>query len=91
MNKVVKYLLIIFPIVLAITLVINTITYYINLNNNKNIIKDNNQYQEKIKNNNIKNQELLIKLNQKKEDNKDKIWEYNRWTKWNQEIKEKIN
>ena len=91
MNKVLKCILIIFPIIFTIILVINISFYYVNLNNNQNIIEKKNNYQEKIDSNSEKNKELLIKLNEKKEDNKDKNWEYERWEKWNQEIKEKIN
>lgn len=91
MNKVLKCILIIFPIIFTIILVINISFYYVNLNNNQNIIEKKNNYQEKIDSNSKKNKELLIKLNEKKEDNKDKNWEYERWEKWNQEIKEKIN
>lgn len=91
MNKVVKYLLIIFPILLLIILVINISIYYVDLNNNKNIIKENNGYLESIKESTTKNNELLIEIDKLKKEKKDKIWEYDRWTRWNQEIKEKIN
>ena len=91
MIKKVKYLLIIFPIILSILLTINIFNY----NNYKNKIKDtienNNNYLEKINENDKQKEKLEINLFNLKEEKKDKIWEYDRWTKWNQEITEKID
>lgn len=92
MIKKLKYLLlIIFPIILTISLIFNIHKYTNNKNLNKDIIEKNNNYQIKIKENNLKSNELTNQINKLKEDNKDKIWEYNRWIKWNQEINSKIN
>lgn len=91
MIKKIKYLLIIFPIILSILLVVN-ICKYQNTKNNLNKLNTNiSNYQEKIKVNNQKKEKLITELNNLKEEKKDKIWEYDRWIKWNQEIKEKIS
>ncbi|MBQ2873012.1 MAG: hypothetical protein IJE89_03325 [Bacilli bacterium] len=91
MNKISKYLSIIIPIILLIALAINILKYYTSFSDNKNIVKDSNSYQEKININNKKNEELVTEINKIKTEKEDKIWEYERWIKWNQEIKEKIN
>lgn len=91
MKVILKYLLIIFPILLSIILIINITLYFKNLSNNNIIIDNTKDYQEKIKKDNSSNKELLIEIDKIKEEKKDKIWEYDRWTKWNQEIIEKIN
>ena len=39
---------------------------------------------------NIKEENLNNELSSLKEEKKDKLWEYNRWIKWNQEMLEKI-
>ena len=89
MNK--KIILIIFPIILTILLCINIYKYLDNKNKNNNIINNNQEFNEKITSNKSKYEEIINEINILKEENKDKIWEYERWLKWNQEIKEKIN
>lgn len=91
MIKVVKFSLIICSFILTALLVVNIIKYNNNLKNNNNLIDTTNNYQNKIKDNNTKKEQLETELISLKEEKKDKIWEYDRWIKWNQEIKEKIN
>lgn len=91
MNKIIKYLSIIIPIVLSLVLVVNILIYYTSFSNNEKIIKDTNTYKERTNENNKRNEELLTEINETKAEKEDKIWEYDRWIKWNQEIKEKIN
>ena len=91
MIKKLKYLLIAFPIILSVILIVNIIIYTNFKKNNLNIVKNSNNYQDKINQNNLKKEQLTTKINSLKEENKDKLWEYDRWIKWNQEIKAKIN
>lgn len=91
MIKKLKYTLIVIPIILSILLIVNIIKYYNSFNKNENIIQNDNNFQERAKENNDKKEQLITELNNKKDEKKDEIWEYNRWKKWNQEIKEKIN
>ena len=91
MIKKLNFLLIIFPIILSILLVINIYKYLDNKNNNQNIINNTQEYNIKIQENNNILEKLTNEINTLKEEKKDKIWEYERWLKWDQEIKEKIN
>ena len=91
MIKKLKYLLIIIPIILSINLILNIYKYNNTLKQNQDIIKNNNSYQEKTNKYNKDKEQLIIELNNLKEEKKEKIWENERWIKWNQEIKEKIN
>jgi len=91
MIKKLKYLLIIIPIILSINLILNIYKYNNTLKQNQDIIKNNNSYQEKTNKYNKDKEQLIIELNNLKEEKKEKIWEHERWIKWNQEIKEKIN
>lgn len=86
-----NYLLFIIPIILSILLVINISIYNTNKNKNKKLITNINNYQEDIKKITNNKEELNNQLEILKEKNQDKIWEYNRWIKWNKEIKEKID
>ena len=91
MNKIIKYLLVICPIILSILLVVNITKYQSAITNNKSIIESTNNYELQINNNITKKEELEKEISSLKEKNKDKIWQYDRWIKWNKEIKEKIN
>ena len=91
MIKYLKYILIIFPIILVILLGINIYKYNTYKNNNHAIIKNTNSYEEKIKDYTYKLESLNKELTSLKEEKKDKIWEYERWIKWNKEMLEKIN
>lgn len=91
MIKKIKYILIICPIILTILLGVNIYKYNKANNNNQNIIEKNNNLELKIKENNTKKEELIKELAILKEDKKDKIWEYERWIKWNKEIIDMIN
>jgi len=91
MIKKLKYLLLIFPIILSICLVINISKYQKTKNNLKNINTNISTYQNKTNESKQQKEKLLTELNNLKEQNKDKILEYDRWIKWNQEINSKIN
>ena len=86
-----NYLLFIIPIILSILLVINISIYNTNKNKNNKLITNINNYQEDIKKITNNKEELNNQLEILKEKNQDKIWEYDRWIKWNKEIKEKID
>lgn len=86
-----NYLLFIIPIILSILLVINISIYNTNKNKNNKLITNINNYQEDIKKITNNKEELNNRLEILKEKNQDKIWEYDRWIKWNKEIKEKID
>lgn len=86
-----NYLLFIIPIILLILLGINLFIYNTNNNKNKTLITNINNYQENIKKITNNKEELNNQLVIIKEKQKDKIWEYERWIKWNKEIKEKID
>lgn len=91
MIKKLKYLLIIFPIILSIFLIFNISKYQKNKNNLKILNTNISSYQNKINEKQIKENQLTNELNNLKEQNNDKILEYNRWIQWNQEIISKIN
>jgi len=91
MNKIIKIVLIIIPIILSAILVFN-IYNYINLSEKNKIqtqiLKEHNEKMTILNNNNNNQNNILKKL---KEENKDKIVEYERWLKWEKEIQEKVN
>ena len=89
--KKLNFLLIIFPIILTILLGINIYKYLDSKNKNEDIINNTQDYNLKIQENNNKLEELTNEINSLKEEKKDKLWEYERWLKWDQEIKAKIN
>lgn len=91
MIKIIKYILVICPIILSILLVVNITKYNEAKSNNKSIIESTNNYEVKINDNITKKEELKKEVLSLQEENKDKIWQYDRWIKWNKEIKEKIN
>lgn len=90
MMKYLKYTLICVPCVLTILLGVNIYKYFSYQNNNEIIIENTNNYSKQINEYNNKKEELNQELTTLKEENKDKIWEYERWVKWNQEMLEKI-
>lgn len=91
MIKVVKYILIILSLVLSALLVINIVKYNNYKEINNTIIENTNNYKNQIDTNDNKSQNLNNDLQSLKEKNKDKIWEYERWIKWTEEIIEKTN
>ena len=91
MNKIIKSILIVCPIILTILLGINIYKYITYKENNKNLIENTNNYNSKTNENTIKTENLNIELSSLKEEKKDKLWEYERWIKWQKEIIEKIN
>ena len=91
MIKKLKYLLIIFPIILSIFLVINISKYQKNKDTLKTLNTNISSYQNKINETKLKEEELNTEINNLKEQNNDKIIEYNKWIQWNQEISSKIN
>lgn len=91
MMKFIKILLIVCPLILLVLLGQNIYTYLFYKNNNQEIIENTNNYEAKIKDNTIKNNNLNNELNTLKEENSEKIWDYERWIKWKSEILEKIN
>lgn len=91
MNKIIKYILIICPIILIIILGINIYKYITYKENIQTINKNTDNYILKINDNNIKKENLNNELNSLKEEKKDKLLKYERYIKWNKEILEKIN
>lgn len=91
MIKSLKYSLIGIPFILTILLGVNIYKYYSYKNNNQKVINITNNYSEKINENHNKQDELNKELTTLKDEKKDKIWEYERWVKWNQKILELIN
>ena len=91
MIKKLKYLLTIFPIILSIFLVINISKYQKNKDTLKTLNTNISSYQNKINETKLKEEELNTEINNLKEQNNDKIIEYNKWIQWNQEISSKIN
>lgn len=89
--KYIKYILIGCPIILTILLGINIYKYTSYKINNEEIIKSTNNYNQKITENNKKQQQLNKELTDLKKEKEDKIWEYERWIKWNEEMLKKIN
>lgn len=91
MIKKLKYLLIIFPIILSILLLINITKYQKNKDTLKTLNTNISTYQNKINKTKSKEEELNTELNNLREQNNDKIMEYDKWIQWNQEILSKIN
>lgn len=91
MNKIIKRILIIIPIILSGFLALNIYKYNTVSNKHKEIDKNLINQQEKNKNSNTEKEELITKSNKLKEEKKDKIKNYERWLKWEEEIKAKIN
>lgn len=91
MNKIVKYILIICPIILSLLLGINIYKYISSKNQNENLIDKSNTYELKNQDNLTKKEKLEQELTSLKEKNKDKIERYEKWIKWNEEMQEKIN
>ena len=89
--KYLKYILIICPIILSLLLGINIYKYIISKQEYKNIIETTNNYENKIKDNNSKKENLNNELSSLKEEKKSKIEEYEKWVKWTKDINEKIN
>jgi len=90
MNKILKSILIVIPIILTILLGINIYKYITYKENNKTLIDNTNNFEFKINDNTIKEENLNNELSSLKEERKEKLWEYERWIKWNQEMLEKI-
>lgn len=91
MKKNKKYILVAFPTILLIALVINLYQYQSNQIENREVQKKMDTYQTKRKEFDAKKLTLTDKITKLKEEKKDKLWEYDRWIKWKQEIEEKIN
>ena len=91
MNKIIKSILIVCPIILTILLGINIYKYVSYKENNQTLIENTNNYESKTNENTIKKENLNNELSSLKEEKKDKLWEYERWIKWNKEMLEKIN
>lgn len=91
MNKIIKGILIIIPIVLSGFLALNINKYNNTTKENKTINKKIINKQEDVINSTNKKEELETKINELKEEKKDKINEYERWLKWEEEIKSKVN
>ncbi len=91
MIKFLKQILIVCPIILTILLAINIYKYNNYKNTNQNHIDNTNNLELKINDNTNKIENLNDELTSLKEEEKDKIWEYERWIKWNKEMLEKIN
>lgn len=89
--KILKYIYIICPIILSITLIISVYKYYNKQTEYNNLTKETNNYNIQIKEIENQKEQFELSLTSLKEEQKDKIKEYERWIKWNKEIKEKIN
>ena len=82
---------IICPIILATTLIISIYKYYNKQNEYNNLEKETSNYNLQIKEIETKKEQFELTLSSLKEEKKEKIKEYERWIKWKEEIKEKIN
>jgi len=91
MIKKLKYILIIFPIILSILLIINISKYQKTKTKLNNLNTNISTYQNKINEINTKEQTLSNELNKLNEQNNDKILEYHKWIQWKKEILSKIN
>ena len=89
--KILKYIYIICPIILATTLIISIYKYYNKQNEYNNLEKETSNYNLQIKEIETKKEQFELTLSSLKEEKKEKIKEYERWIKWKEEIKEKIN
>lgn len=91
MMKFFKYFLVILPILLISLLGINIYKYYTYKNENQSIIENTNDIELKINDDITKKDNLNNELISLKKEKEDKIWEYERWIKWNKEILDMIN
>ena len=91
MIKFLKSILLVLPIILTILLGINIYKYYTYQEENNIIIENTNNINNQINDNKNKIDSLNKELTSLKEEKKEEIWKYDRWIKWNKEIKEKIN
>ena len=89
--KILKYIYIICPIILSITLILNIYKYYNKQQEYNNLKETNNNYNIQIKEIETQKEQFESTLSSLKEQQKDKINEYERWIKWNEEIKQKLN
>ena len=88
--KILKYIYVICPIILAGTLIINIYKYYNKQIEYNNLTKTTNNYNLQIQEIENQKNQFELTLSSLKEEQKDKIKEYERWIKWNEEIKQKI-
>lgn len=89
--KYVRFCLVLCPIILVLLLILNINIYLKKEYNNKKIIESTNDYKNRINEVAIKQNNLNNELTSLKKENPNKVWDYERWTKWNKEILEKIN
>lgn len=89
--KILKIIYIICPIILSIVLALNIYKYYNNKQAYNSLIKNNDNYNNQIKEIETRKQQFEATLSSLKEEQKDKIKEYERWKKWEKEIQEKMN
>lgn len=88
--KYIKICLIIIPILLTILLGKNIYDYFENKKINQEKLESINNYDNKLNDDLTKYSNLNTELETLKEVNKEKIMEYERWIKWNNEIIEKM-
>ena len=88
--KYIKICLIIIPILLTILLGKNIYDYFENKKINQEKLESINNYDNKLNDDLTKYSNLNTELETLKEVNKEKIMEYERWIKWNNEIVEKM-
>lgn len=88
--KYIKICLIIIPILLTILLGKNIYDYFENKKISQEKLESINNYDNKLNSDLTKYSNLNTELETLKEVNKEKIMEYERWIKWNNEIVEKM-
>ena len=88
--KYIKICLIIIPILLTILLGKNIYDYFENKKISQEKLESINNYDNKLNDGLTKYSNLNTELETLKEVNKEKIMEYERWIKWNNEIVEKM-
>ena len=88
--KYIKICLIIIPILLTILLGKNIYDYFENKKISQEKLESINNYDNKLNDDLTKYSNLNTELETLKEVNKEKIMEYERWIKWNNEIVEKM-
>lgn len=88
--KYIKICLIIIPILLTILLGKNIYDYFENKKISQEKLESINNYDKKLNDDLTKYSNLNTELETLKEVNKEKIIEYERWIKWNNEIVEKM-
>lgn len=89
--KYVRFCLVLCPIILILFLILNINIYLKKEYNNQKIIKSTNDYKSKINEIVIKENNLNNELTSLKQEKSNKVYIYERWTKWNKEILDKIN